>query len=248
MAGSDGRVGRLEGKRALVTGGGSGIGAAVAGRFREEGAAVLTADIKGGDIECDVRVRADVERAIEETVAQLGGLDTLILNAGRIVVGLLHELPEDDWDDGFAINIKSTYLFVQAAWEHLVAAGGASITSTASTVGLWGSENQAAYCATKAGVIMLTKCLALDGARDGIRANCVCPGFTETPLLQGFIAAQEDPEATRQAAVALHPVGRLGSAVDMAQAYVYLSSDEASFVTGIAVPVDGGLTTGIWGG
>ncbi|MCY4085418.1 MAG: SDR family NAD(P)-dependent oxidoreductase [Actinomycetia bacterium] len=241
-------TGRLEGKRALVTGGGSGIGAAVTARFREEGAAVLTADLKGGELACDVRERADVERAVEETASQLGGLDTLILNAGRIVVGLLHELPEEDWDDGFAVNLKSSYLFVQAAWKHLVEAQGASITSTASIVGLWGSENQAAYCATKAGVIMLTKCLALDGARDGIRANCVCPGFTQTPLLEGFMAAQADPEATKQAAVALHPAGRLGSAVDMAEAYVYLSSDEASFVSGIAVPVDGGLTVGIWGG
>ena len=248
MAGSDGRAGRLEGKRALVTGGASGIGAAIAGRFREEGAGVVTADIKGGDVSCDVRVRADVASAVEHTVSELGGLDTLILNAGRIVVGLLHELSEEDWDDGFAVNIKSTYLFVQEAWPHLVAAGGASITSTASIVGLWGSENQAAYCATKAGVIMLTKCLALDGAKDGVRANCVCPGFTDTPLLQGFIAAQDDPEATRQAAVSLHPLGRLASALDMAEAYVYLSSDEASFVTGISVPVDGGLTTGIWGG
>ncbi len=248
MADADRRAGRLEGKRALVTGGGSGIGAGIAGRFREEGAAVVTADLKGGDVACDVRVRADVERAVEETVSQLGGLDTLVLNAGRIVVGLLHELPEEEWDDGFAVNIKSTYLFVQAAWQHLVEARGASITSTASVVGLWGSENQAAYCATKAGVVMLAKCLALDGARDGIRANCVCPGFTETPLLEGFMTAQDDPEATRQAAIALHPIGRLGSVADVAEAYVYLSSDEASFVTGVAVSVDGGLTAGIWGG
>ena len=131
---------------------------------------------RGGDLTCDVRSSEQVEAAVAETVERLGGLDTLICNAGRTVVGRLHELPEEDWDDGFDINLKGIYRCVRSAWPHLATSGG-TITSTASVVGIWASEGQAAYCATKAGVIMLTKCLALEGAREGIRANCVLPGL-----------------------------------------------------------------------
>jgi NAD(P)-dependent dehydrogenase (short-subunit alcohol dehydrogenase family) len=238
---------RLAGKKALVTGGGSGIGASIVRRFREEGAEVVSADLRGGDVICDVRSNEQVATAVAETVDRFGGLDTLVCNAGRTVVGDLRELPEEDWDDGFDINLKGIWRCVRAAWPHLAENGG-TVTSTASVVGLWASEGQAAYCATKAGVVMLTKCLALDAARDGIRANCVCPGFVDTPLLQGFMEQQDDPEGTREAAVGLHPVGRLGTADDVAESFVYLSSDESSWVTGVALRVDGGLATGIWSG
>jgi len=219
---------RMSGKKALVTGGGSGIGAAIVQRFLEEGAEVVSADLKGGDVVCDVRSTEGVNAAVAETVDRLGGLDTLVCNAGRTVVGRIHELSEEDWDDGFDINLKGIYRCVRAAWPQLAASGG-TITSTSSVVGIWASQNQAAYCATKAGVVMLTKCLALDGAKDGIRANCVCPGFTETPLLEGFIEQQDDPAAvlrppslcTRWAASArrttwpmpsstCHPMSRVG--------------------------------------
>ena len=238
---------RLAGKKALVTGGGSGIGAAVVRRFRDEGAEVVSADLAGGDVVCDVRSGEQVEAAVAETVERFGGLDTLICNAGRTVVGDLRALSEEEWDDGFDINLKGIWRCVRAAWPHLAENGG-TVTSTASVVALWASEGQAAYCATKAGVVMLTKCLALDAARDGIRANCVCPGFVDTPLLQTFMEQQDDPDAVRERAVNLHPVGRLGSADDIAESFVYLSSDESSWVTGVALRVDGGLATGIWGG
>ena len=238
---------RLDGKRALVTGGGSGIGAAIASRFREEGAAVLTADVVDGDLECDVRSRASVEACIDAVVGRLGGIDALVLNAARPVVGAVHELDEAEWDDGLATNLKSIYLCAKAAWPHLVESRG-SISITASVVGLWGSGGQAAYCASKAGAVMLAKCLALDGAKAGIRANCVCPGFTETPMLERFLAGQPDPEATRAWAAGLHPLGRLGAPRDLAEAFVYLASDEAAWVTGTALVVDGGLTAGIWAG
>jgi NAD(P)-dependent dehydrogenase (short-subunit alcohol dehydrogenase family) len=240
--------GRLSGKRAFVTGGGSGIGAAVVQRFRQEGASAVAADISGGDVHCDVRSRESVGAAIAAAADRMGGLDTLVLNAARPIVGTLDALDETDWDDGIATNLKSIYLCVQAAWPHLLAAGGSTITSTASIVGILGSQNQAAYCASKAGVVMLTKCLALDGAKAGVRANCVCPAFTETPLLERFLAEQSDPDAVRQAAAALHPLGRLGRPGDIAEAFVYLASDEASWVTGVALPVDGGLASGIWTG
>ena len=120
--------------------------------------------------------------------------------------------------------------------------------STASIAGIWAVPNDAAYCASKAGVIMLTKCLALDGAKAGIRANCVCPGFTETPMIEGYFADQPDPAAARRFAESIHPIGRLGVPRDIADAFVYLASDEASWVTGSSLVVDGGLTSGIWSG
>lgn len=240
-------AGRLAAKNALVTGGASGIGAAVARRFREEGARVVVADVAGGDVHCDVRSSVSVAAAVAETLSRLGGLDTLVLNAGRPGVGPLHELDESDWDDVLAVNLRQIYLFAKEAWPHL-AAGGGSIGITASVVGLWGSQNQAAYCASKAAAVMLAKCLALDGASAGIRANCVCPGFVETPLLERFLAEQADPAAVRAAATALHPLGRLGRPLDVADAFVYLASDEARWVTGSALVVDGGLTSGLRNG
>lgn len=237
--------GRLAGKRALVTGAGSGIGAEIARRFAQEGAAVVTADLRGGDLDVDVRSRASVEAGVDEAVARLGGLDTLVCNAGRPIVGTVADLDEAEWDDGLATDLKSIYLCTKAAWPQLLERGG-SITVTASTVGIWATENQAAYCAAKAAAIMLAKCLALDGAKAGIRANAVCPGFTATPMLERFMAEQPDPEASRAAAVRLHPLGRLGTALDMADAFVYLASDEASWVTGHALAVDGGFSVGLW--
>lgn len=240
--------GRLEGKRALVTGGVSGIGAGIVERFRAEGAQVVVADLQGGDVECDVRSTASVEAAVAAAVERLGGLDTLALNAGRPVVGAAHAVSEADWEDGLEVNLTGLYRCSKAAWPHLEAAGGGSITITSSVVGLWGSMNQAAYSVSKAGAIMLAKCMALDGARAGIRANTVAPGFVQTPMLERFLAEQDDPEAVRAGAAALHPLGRLGRPRDIADAFVYLASDDAAWVTGTTVTVDGGLTSGIWGG
>jgi NAD(P)-dependent dehydrogenase (short-subunit alcohol dehydrogenase family) len=240
-------AGRLEAKRAFVTGGATGIGAAIAARFRAEGASVLVADLDGGDVTCDVRSSASVEAAVATAADRLGGLDTVVCNAGRPVLGALHELDEADWDDGLATNLKSIYLCARASWPFLTESKG-TILITASVVGLTGSGGQAAYCASKAGAVMLAKCLALDGAKAGIRASCVCPGFVETPMLERFLAGQPDPAAARAAATGLHPLGRLGRPEDVADAFVYLASDEAAWVTGAALVVDGGLTSGIQGG
>jgi NAD(P)-dependent dehydrogenase (short-subunit alcohol dehydrogenase family) len=240
-------AGRLEGKRAFVTGGAAGIGAATVARFRAEGARVVVADLEGGDVECDVRSGASVEAAVATAADLLGGLDTVVCNAGRPVLGALHELDEAEWDDGLATNLKSIYLCARASWPFLTESAG-TILITASVVGLMGSGGQAAYCASKAGAVMLAKCLALDGAKAGIRASCVCPGFVETPMLERFLAGQPDPVAARTAATGLHPLGRLGLPADVADAFVYLASDEAAWVTGAALVVDGGLTSGIQGG
>jgi NAD(P)-dependent dehydrogenase (short-subunit alcohol dehydrogenase family) len=254
--------GRLAGKIALVTGAGSGIGKETALRFAAEGATVAAADVRseparataaeiGGQaigIEMDVTSTSSVAAGLADLLERLGGIDVVVNNAGVTIVGAAHDMVEDDWDRELATNLKSIYLVSKAAWPHLVARGGGVILTTASIAGIWAIPDDAAYCASKAGAIMLTKCMALDGAKAGIRANCVCPGFTETPMIQGYFADQPDPEASRAFATKIHPLGRLGKPRDIADAFVYLASDEASWVTGTALVVDGGLISGIWGG
>ena len=236
--------GRLAGKRAIITGGDSGIGAATAQRFREEGARVVVADLTGGDVQADVRSAASVEAAVAAAVERLGGLDIAVCNAGKGIFGSVAELTEADWDDGMATNLKGVWLTARAAWPHLASSRGC-VLSTASVIGVWGDAGQGAYCASKAGVIALTKCMALDGAPVGIRANCIVPGVTETPLVNRVLSEQPDPVAAREAILAYHPLG-LGVATDLANAFVYLASDEARWVTGHALVVDGGMTIGMW--
>ena len=253
--------GRLAGKVALVTGAGSGIGQTTARRFTEEGARVAVADVRGdaaretaGElegaiaVELDVASRPSVEAGLQAVVEAFGGLDVVVNNAGVTIVGAAHELSEEDWDRELDTNLKSIYLVSKAAWPLLGERGGGAIVNTASIAGLWAIPADAAYCASKAGVIMLTKCMALDGAKAGIRVNCVCPGFTETPMIEGYFEAQPDPAEARRFAERLHPLGRLGRPLDIANAMVYLASEEAAWVTGAALVVDGGLTSGIWGG
>ena len=236
-------LGRLAGTRALVTGGASGIGLAVAQRFVDEGAEVIVGDLEGGDVALDVRSRESTENAVREAVERMGGLTTVVCNAGRPVLGTVDEVDLDEWNDGFATNLTGVYLTVKAAWPHLAKNGG-SILSTASILGVMATGGQAVYCAAKAGVVMLTKCLAIDGAPHGIRANCVCPGMVQTPMLDGILEQQPDPTAARATATAFAPMGRLGQPRDIADAFVYLASEDASFVTGVALTVDGGLGAG----
>ena len=235
--------GRLAGQRALVTGGASGIGQSVARCFAEEGAQVVVGDLAGGDVVLDVRSRESVEAGVREAVERMGGLTTVVCNAGRPVLGSLDEVDLEEWSDGLATNLTGVYLTVKAAWPHLVENGGV-VLATASVLGVMATGGQAAYCAAKAGVVMLTKCLALDGARYGIRANCVCPGMVQTPMFDGIIDQQPDPAAARAAATSYTPMGRLGTPRDIADAFVYLASEEASWVTGVALSVDGGLMAG----
>ena len=252
---------RLDGKIAFVTGAGSGQGREIAMRFAAEGARIAAADLRGDTaeetaaeidgglaLEVDVTRAQSVEVGLEAAVNEFGGIDILINNAGVTIVGAAHNLAEDEWDRQLDTNLKSIYLVSKAAWPLLVERGAGAIVNTASIYGIWAAQDDAAYCASKAGVIMLTKCMALDGAAASIRVNCVCPGYIRTPMLEGFFEAQADPDATRAAAISGHPLGRLGEPADIASGMVYLASDEAGWVTGTVLVIDGGFIAGIWGG
>ena len=253
---------RLAGKRALVTGGASGIGAATAERFAAEGATVAIADLdgpgtdrqvaairtRGGDavgIVADVGDDASVATMTERAWEALGGVDILVNNAAIPMIGTVETLAADDWDRVLDLDLSSIYRASRAAWPRFVEAGGGTILNTASVAGVIGMTGQHGYSAAKAGVVMLTKCMALDGAAHGIRANCVCPGFVETPMVNDYFDAQDDPAASRTAVNAAHPLGRMGQPDEIASAFLYLASDEARWVTGTALVIDGGLTAGL---
>ena len=253
---------RLAGKRALVTGGASGIGAATAERFAAEGAAVAIADLnsagaderasairdRGGralGIAADVGDEESVAAMMERAWEALGGVDILVNNAAIPTIGTVETLAADEWDRVIDLDLSSIYRVSRAAWPRFVEAGGGTILNTASAAGIIGMPGQHGYSAAKAGVVMLTKCMALDGAAHGIRANCVCPGFVATPMVLTYFEAQDDPVASRVAVDAAHPLGRIGQPDEIAGAFLYLASDEARWVTGTALVIDGGLTAGL---
>lgn len=257
---------RLEGKIALITGGASGIGLAVAERFVAEGAAVAIADLDGGAAEkaaaalaeeghravgvaADVTHAADNEAMVERTVDALGGLDVFVGNAGIERNGTVVSQAEEDWDAVFDVIVKGSFLGSKYAVPAIRARGGGSVLFTASVGGLWGCVNAAAYSAAKAAVVNLTQTMALDHAHHDIRVNCVCPGGTETPLAASLLE-QMGPEFAALLDEKLQQMvplgGRLAQPVEIADAFVYLASDEASFVTGHALVVDGGQRAGLF--
>lgn len=246
---------RLEGKVAVITGAGSGIGQASAARFAAEGARVVVADVSehkahrtveqirgaGGEalpVVADVRFASACQAMIDAAVDQWGRLDVLFNNAGTTRVGQAPDLAEEDWDLVLDTTLKSVWLGSKYAIPHLRAAGGGSIVNTASVEGLVGDRDSVAYCAAKAGVVNLTRCLAVDHAHENIRANCVCPGVIATPAVMRWLM----PNAQQQERVGRrHPIGRMGHPEEVAALALFLASDESSFITGAAVPVDGGL-------
>ena len=253
---------RLAGKSALITGAASGIGRETAQRFAEEGAAVVCVDIddagaarvahaigaKGGtalSMPADLTDADEVRRMADEALSVRGAIDILVNNAGVSILGGVAELTEADWQREIDTNLASVYRVSKALWPHFVAAGGGAILSTASIAGATAVTQGAAYVASKAGLIMLTRCMALDGADSGIRANCICPGWVDTPLFDGFLAQQPEPETARERAARRTPLGRIGTPRDIADGFVYLASDEASWITGTALVIDGGLTAGL---
>ncbi len=250
-------VEQLEGKVALVTGGGSGIGRASALAFARDGAKVVIADIDVGGGEATVQmikegggeaalVHADVSKAaqvqgmVDRIVGLYGRLDCAFNNAGISTEtnAWTADCSEEDWDRVIGINLKGVWLCMKSEIPQMLKQGGGAIVNTASVAGLVGIRSRSAYVASKHAVVGLTKSAALEYAESGIRVNAVCPGYTRTPLVQSVI--DHDPEHETRA-VARQPLGRLGRPEEIAAAVVWLSSDAASFVTGHTMLVDGGF-------
>jgi NAD(P)-dependent dehydrogenase (short-subunit alcohol dehydrogenase family) len=242
-------MGKLEGKVAVITGAGSGMGRATALEFVAEGAKVVCADISGHEeataaeigkdaiaVHVDVASSADVQRMIATATEGFGRLDVLFNNAGIDAHYPLDETPDEVFDRLIGVNLRGVFLGMKYAVPALRASGGGSIISTASAVALVGRKGIAPYGATKGGVVALTKGAALDFAADNIRVNCICPGMVYT----GLAGAKPDNAAPVPERVLPVPMGRWGTPREIATAAVFLASDDSSFVTGVALPVDGG--------
>jgi NAD(P)-dependent dehydrogenase (short-subunit alcohol dehydrogenase family) len=232
----------MSGRRALVTGGASGIGAATAELLRERGAEVVTVDLAGGDMTADVRDPAAIESAVDAAAARLGGPpDLLVSAAGVYRIQPLTELDAEGWDDVLHVNLRGVFLTGRAVARRLIDAGvPGAVVNLASTAALegGGDEPSAHNNASKAGVVALTRQMAIEWAPHGIRVNCVCPGVIDTPMLR----VMDDPQAGAAWVREAVPLARLGTAAEVARVIGFLLSDDASYVTGAALPIDGGLT------
>ena len=238
---------RLAGKTAFVTAAGQGIGRASAEAFLAEGAKVFATDIdpdKLAGLDGAERFALDVTDAASVAAAaeRAGSVDVLFNCAGYVAVGTVLECDPDDWERSFAVNVRSMFDTIRAFLPGMIAQGGGRIVNIASVASsLKGIRFRAAYGATKAAVIGLTKSVAADYIDKGVACNAVCPGTVDTPSLGERIAAFDDPEAARRDFVARQPMGRLAEAHEIAKLVVYLASDEAAFVTGQAIAIDGGI-------
>ena len=241
---------RLSGKRAIVTAAGQGIGRAIAAAFAREGASVFASDIdpvklEGLDrdgIRTDALDVTDAE-AVRRYAAALGTVDVLVNCAGWVHHGTILDAGEEDWDRSFEVNLRSMFRTIRAVLPGMLEGGGGAILNIASVVSsIKAAPNRCAYGASKAGVIGLTKAVAIDFVREKVRCNAICPGTIDTPSLGERIMVFPDPEEAREQLIARQPMGRFGKAEEIAQLAVYLGSDEAAFVTGAAFVIDGGMS------
>jgi meso-butanediol dehydrogenase / (S,S)-butanediol dehydrogenase / diacetyl reductase len=248
---------RLDNKVAFVTGGAMGIGAGIAQKFSESGAAVVIFDVNGEKalrmaeklrptgralaIQGDVTNEDQVQAAVEQTVAEFGSLDVLVNNAGIDVEGPAIEMTSAVWDRTLDVNLKGAFLCSKHAILKMRGRGGA-IVNISSVRAFVSYEGNAAYDASKAGMLGLTRALALEHGRDGIRVNAVCPGYISTPMTDDWLKAQPDPAATLKQVLSVHPLGRMGTPLDIAEAALFLASDAASFISGTFLVVDGAMS------
>jgi NAD(P)-dependent dehydrogenase (short-subunit alcohol dehydrogenase family) len=250
----------LKNKVALITGGSSGIGLAIAERFLKEGAKVVITgrskercdavqkqlETNGANavdsVAGDVSNWDDVQKMVEKTISRFGRIDILVNNAGIYLEKRIEETTEEEWDQVININLKGVFLCSKAVYPHFKKQGSGNIVNMSSDSGVSGNPDEAAYCASKGGVTNLTRAMALDYAKENIRVNAICPAVINTPMLQREVDIQEDKEAYLKEVDELHPVGRVGRPEEVAFAVLMVASDEASFITGTNISVDGGLT------
>ena len=250
----------LKNKVALITGGSSGIGKAIAERFLKEGAKIavggrskercdtapkqlktIVADAVYS-VTGDVSKWDDVQKIVEKTVSRFDRIDILVNNAGIYLEKRIEETTEDEWDQVININLKGVFLCSKAVYHHFKKQGSGTIVNMSSDSGVSGNPDEAAYCASKGGVTNLTRAMALDYAKENIRVNAICPAVINTPMLQREVDRQKDKEVYLKEIDELHPIGRVGRPEEVAFAVLMVASDEASFITGANISVDGGLT------
>jgi meso-butanediol dehydrogenase/(S,S)-butanediol dehydrogenase/diacetyl reductase len=250
-------AGKLDGKVAIVTAGGAGIGAATARRFAAEGAAVVVADLSGtraeqvrgeivaaggraAAIKIDASDPAAIEAAVRMAIDSFGRLDVMFNNAGMAEVSLIHETSLESWSRVIAVTLTSTFLGLKYAIPIMRAQKSGVVINTASISGTRGDYGMGSYNAAKAGVINLTRTAALENARFGIRVNCVCPGGINTRVAQ--VLGKDRADEFRRTMGAAHPIGRMGEPEEIAATVTFLASDESSFITGASIVADGGIT------
>lgn len=250
---------RLAGKAAIVTGAGTGIGRAIALLLAREGARVAVVGRRREKLEevaqairragseavvtvCDVSSEPDTRRAVQDAEQVFGLVNVLVNSAGALSASTAESVSLGDWDRVIATNLKGPFLMSRAVLPAMRRAGGGAIVNVGSILGLVAMKDRAAYCASKGGVTMLTKAMALDHAHEKIRVNCICPAIVETDLIRDLFPRSEEGLRARDGRLATLPLGRFGKPDDVAELAVFLASEESSWVTGTAIPVDGGLS------
>ena len=249
---------RLKDKVAIITGASVGIGQRTAELFIKEGAkvvvnsqsdrgaAVVDGIVAGGGealfAQGKVQLEEDAQRIVESTIERFGRIDILVNNAGIVGTDTVDDADIANWDETFAVNVRGVFLMSKFSAQHMLKQGGGVIIHNASIAGVKGLKNRASYSASKGAVVALTKAMAMDYVNKNIRVNCINPGTTLTPSLQDRINAFDDPVAAKEMFISRQPMGRLGKPEEIATSILYLASDEASFITGATLNVDGGLT------